>query len=840
MVKKLLWIVIWICVLSYWLALESTSSSAVVQVVSYKQIFGINVQMLGWGSASIIDSNWIIITNNHVVDNGNWWTADIFNICVSNNIWEKPDCNYTASLIARDKLMDIAMLKIDSTDLKWNQVDYSSFEKFDIDFNYKPSLQDEVITIGFPWIGSQTISQTKWIVSWTSKYNNYNYIKTDAMIAGWNSWWAMINKNGKLVWIPTFLVGWDQGSNMWYALSIAEAKSFISKNIHKEPTIIPLEIDFVAYKNKIDDINKKLLVDDLIFKIQIPKEYEVKNYYENKKIELSPKKDSSYLVSSFSAYIQQTPKLETEKDLFYLLELLGFYSKVTDNIKKEIIGWITFYTAISKQDLNYWAQENERVYVWKINNENLIVLKIVLNKTEDKEINEKIDKELKRFFQWVKFTTVNIDKIKPQFKLKSPKLEILDLTDSFVNEFDGWIVKFLGNLYESYYILLYPLTLEDWKWKSVSEIYKIKTRDVPQENKTLIKFKWYEWYMTCKDDTYPAIDENGNNIAVKECDMYIFGGLKEPNWNEYYLLISLIAKSDEIQKKFPQFLDYINSNIVLQPRWDGSTSIPNIMKDKESLNFTDLWFQTTEYKKMLQLLVKYKIIPNSSKLEPYKPLTWGDFAFMYTKNVYWFDFTKSAKFCKNVPCLFLRYDLQVNDTKTNLYDLLKKVNIPFDEYVDSDKAEDFTIVLDMLLAWVPHQNINEELIAKYYENSTDDYFSDINKKLNLLKNKYFGSKKIDLSYLLSFGADFFPTKQLYYVDGRIITTDLYNKNNYPFSSVDITLFDDECFEAKVCYPVLSKWAALELVAKNMDFAMYDKTLIDKKDTVLYEDLEFEY
>jgi S1-C subfamily serine protease len=95
------------------------------------------------------------------------------------------------------------MLKIDPVDIYGNPVDYSKFSTIDIDFSYEPKNQDETIAIGYPWIGADTISETKGIVSGVSEYNGYKYIKTDTLIAGGNSGGAFV-KDGKLIGIPTF------------------------------------------------------------------------------------------------------------------------------------------------------------------------------------------------------------------------------------------------------------------------------------------------------------------------------------------------------------------------------------------------------------------------------------------------------------------------------------------------------------------------------------------------------------------------------------------------------------------------------------------------------------
>jgi len=43
--------------------------SPVVQIVSYSDLYGKIPQMTSWGSATIINKNGVIISNDHVVDN---------------------------------------------------------------------------------------------------------------------------------------------------------------------------------------------------------------------------------------------------------------------------------------------------------------------------------------------------------------------------------------------------------------------------------------------------------------------------------------------------------------------------------------------------------------------------------------------------------------------------------------------------------------------------------------------------------------------------------------------------------------------------------------------------
>ena len=74
---------------------------------------------------------------------------------------QKPDCRYTATLIARDRFKDIALLQIQDRDIFGAVVSYQDFPVMNIDYDFVPKGQDEIIAIGYPRIGSETISETK-------------------------------------------------------------------------------------------------------------------------------------------------------------------------------------------------------------------------------------------------------------------------------------------------------------------------------------------------------------------------------------------------------------------------------------------------------------------------------------------------------------------------------------------------------------------------------------------------------------------------------------------------------------------------------------------------------
>jgi len=87
------------------------------------------------------------LTNNHVVSKENGNALTTFAICISSSISSRPDCKYTASLIIKDENKDIALLRIDTTDIDGNSVDYTKFTPLSINFDYVPKAQDTTLAI---------------------------------------------------------------------------------------------------------------------------------------------------------------------------------------------------------------------------------------------------------------------------------------------------------------------------------------------------------------------------------------------------------------------------------------------------------------------------------------------------------------------------------------------------------------------------------------------------------------------------------------------------------------------------------------------------------------------
>jgi serine protease Do len=146
------------------------------------------------GSGVIVDPKGYIITNNHVVE-----SATKIKVSVSSGE------EYTARLIGTDPVSDIAVIKI-------NGSKPFPFAKVGNSKNMK--VGDWVIAIGSPFGLEQTV--TAGIISTTgrtfpngggpSEYSVFNeYLQTDAAINRGNSGGPLVNMNGEVVGINSFI-----------------------------------------------------------------------------------------------------------------------------------------------------------------------------------------------------------------------------------------------------------------------------------------------------------------------------------------------------------------------------------------------------------------------------------------------------------------------------------------------------------------------------------------------------------------------------------------------------------------------------------------------------------
>lgn len=156
----------------------------------------------GLGSGVIISPDGYILTNNHVVDGANDVEVTL------------PDRReFKARVIGTDKRTDVALIKIDATNLPAITIANSS----------KLQVGDVVLAIGNPYGVGQTV--TMGIVSATGRSNlgieDYeDFIQTDAPINPGNSGGALVNDRGELVGINTAILAQESGGNQGIGFAV--------------------------------------------------------------------------------------------------------------------------------------------------------------------------------------------------------------------------------------------------------------------------------------------------------------------------------------------------------------------------------------------------------------------------------------------------------------------------------------------------------------------------------------------------------------------------------------------------------------------------------------------
>ena len=157
----------------------------------------------GLGSGVVVSSDGYILTNNHVVDGATDVRVTL------------PDRReFKAKVIGTDPKTDVAVLKIDATNLTPIVVGNSS----------KLQIGDEVLAIGNPYGIGQTV--TMGIVSATGRDTHQNieeyedFIQTDASINPGNSGGALVNDRGELVGINTAILAPGSGGNQGIGFAV--------------------------------------------------------------------------------------------------------------------------------------------------------------------------------------------------------------------------------------------------------------------------------------------------------------------------------------------------------------------------------------------------------------------------------------------------------------------------------------------------------------------------------------------------------------------------------------------------------------------------------------------
>ncbi len=178
--------------------------------------FGPNIipEQRASGSGVIISEDGYIITNNHVISDQGGSVASEINVTLANRKI------YKARVMGRDPSSDIAVLKIDETNLPF--LVYGNSENI--------QLGQWVLAIGYPLTLDATV--TAGIVSATGRSIGINsrqtsrgdtpvesFIQTDAAVNQGNSGGALVNTNGELIGINSAILA-PSGTYAGYSFAI--------------------------------------------------------------------------------------------------------------------------------------------------------------------------------------------------------------------------------------------------------------------------------------------------------------------------------------------------------------------------------------------------------------------------------------------------------------------------------------------------------------------------------------------------------------------------------------------------------------------------------------------
>ena len=161
----------------------------------------------GLGSGVIVTKDGYLLTNNHVVDN-----ADEVKVALADGQ------EYTAKVVGKDPKTDVAVLKIDASNLPY--IELADSEKIEVG--------DLVLAVGNPFGIGQTV--TMGMVSAMGRGNvgvDYeDFIQTDAAINPGNSGGALVDAEGRLVGINTAILsgsGGNQGIGFAVPINLASS-----------------------------------------------------------------------------------------------------------------------------------------------------------------------------------------------------------------------------------------------------------------------------------------------------------------------------------------------------------------------------------------------------------------------------------------------------------------------------------------------------------------------------------------------------------------------------------------------------------------------------------------
>ena len=542
-----------------------------VKVASYKNLFTDNVLAYGSGSGTIVTSNGVIVTNHHVIfDEDEFKPLDTFEVCITFDVQEEPVCKYTARLIADDKDLDIALLKINSNDVFGK--DLPTLKYLSYKNETTPQEQDEIQIVGYPGSGGETITITKGQVSGFETFNGYRYFKTDTDFDMGSSGGTAMDQNDNFVGIPTYLRSYAE--NVGYFLDLREAQDWIDGNINKIPQenldAEQLLSNELARFSKANDELEYTQSDYPFIGVTLPEGWEFleinnNSFYASQKNVTNP--------AGFSVFINHYQFTVDEGYMNKLDEELEGIKDSFPDYKKEMVtfagkeAWKITYTSFANQNTTYYIP-----YGYTI---------IGLNYSIDLDEAEKQEKAIQPALSSFQFTKLPLDDpgLSQTIQFDEPPFEI--------------------TVYENFRIQKniskYPMNLlaEAVEKENFEGSFAVYYDQVPKD----------ERHLSAKDRLEERIENLGGRKLVYKSDEVVLGGLTgflytyEYEGQEYqeirkHLLIKIRDEDYEFTLKYDDLTENFDRNLptirkILDSfQFKGETTEDKSLHEYGSLGFT--------------------------------------------------------------------------------------------------------------------------------------------------------------------------------------------------------------------------------------------------------------
>lgn len=188
------------------------------------------------GSGIIISADGYILTNNHVVDTSSSSSSSYYDISKASKVTVKlynSDTLYTATIVGQDSQTDLAVLKIDASNLTPAEFADSDSVK----------VGEFAMAVGNPLdldfsISTGVVSALNRKVT-SSEGTTYTCIQTDAAINSGNSGGALVNSEGKVIGINTLKLSGSDIEGIGFAIPINSTLNVTSQLIQNKKVLRP-------------------------------------------------------------------------------------------------------------------------------------------------------------------------------------------------------------------------------------------------------------------------------------------------------------------------------------------------------------------------------------------------------------------------------------------------------------------------------------------------------------------------------------------------------------------------------------------------------------------------